>query len=133
MERQKKNFLYSNNMKLKLIESELVMKIASWFSGSNIIGTQFAFWLFVDDIEKWKKRPLSLNHEYIHFEQGKELLFIGFWFLYGLNYLINLFRYKFDTGKAYRMIVFEQEAYDMQSNPDYLSKRVRYNWIAWLF
>ena len=120
-------------MKLKLIQSDLVMKIAAFFSGSNIIGTQIMFWLFVDDIEKWKKRPLSLNHEYIHFEQGKELLFIGFWLLYALNYLINLFRYKFDSGKAYRMIVFEQEAYDKQNDMNYLSKRNRYNWVKWLF
>ena len=120
-------------MKLKLIQSDLIMKIASFFSGSDIIGTQIMFWLFVDDLEKWKKRPLSLNHEYIHFEQGKELLFIGFWLLYALNYLINLFRYKFDSGTAYRYIVFECEAYDKQSDMNYLSKRKPYNWVKWLF
>ena len=86
-------------MKLKLIQSDFVVNIGSFFTGTNIIGTQILFWLFVDDIDKWNKRPLSLNHENIHFEQGKELLFIGFWLLYGLNYLINLFRYKFDTKK----------------------------------
>ena len=93
-------------MKLKLIESKLIMKIASWLSGSNIIGTQILFWLFVDDKEKWKGigYEVNLNHENIHFEQGKELLFIGFWLLYSLNYVINLFRYKFDNRKAYRKV-----------------------------
>lgn len=119
-------------MKLKLIKSEFVINIGSWFSCSDIIGTQILFWLFVDDIDKWNKRPLSLNHEKIHFEQGKELLFIGFWLLYGLNYLINLFRFKFDTGKAYRNIVFEKEAYGMQHDLTYISKRKRYNWVKWL-
>ena len=119
--------------KLKIIKSTRFIKIASWFSSSNIIGIQIMFWLFVDDVEKWKRRPLSMNHELIHFEQGKELLFIGFWILYALNYTFNLLRYKFDTGKAYRMIVFEQEAYDRQSDKNYLSKRIWYNWIVWLF
>lgn len=120
-------------MKLILVQSDFVMKIASFFSGSNIIGMQIAFWLFVDDIEKWKKRPLSLNHEYIHFEQGKELWFLGFWLLYVLNYLINLFRYKFDNHEAYIMIAFEREAYENQRNFSYVSKRKKYNWIKWLF
>lgn len=117
---------------LIIIESKLVMKIASFFSGSNIIGTQIMFWLFVDDAEKWKRRPLSMNHENIHFAQGKELLFIGFWILYVINYLINLIRYKFDNSEAYINIVFEKEAYGKQSDFDYLSKRKPYNWIKWL-
>ena len=119
-------------MKLKLIQSDLVIKIASWFSGSDIIGVQILFLLFVSDLKYWENRKILLNHEYIHFEQGKELLFVGFWLLYGLNYLINLFRYKFDTRKSYKMIVFEREAYGKQSDLNYLSKRERYNWIKWL-
>jgi len=119
-------------MKLKLIQSNLVMKIASFFSGSNITGTQIMFWLFVHDLKYWENRPSKLNHENIHFEQGKELLFIGFWLLYGLNYLINLFRYKFDTYRAYKMIVFEREAYGNESDLTYISKRKRYNWVKWL-
>ena len=120
-------------MKLKLIQSDLVIKISSWISGSNIIGTQILFWLFVHDLKSWKNKPIRLNHENIHFEQGKELLFVGFWLLYSLNYVINLFRYKFDNRKAYRNIVFEKEAYDMERDLTYISKRLSYNWISWPF
>lgn len=55
-------------MKLKLIKSDLIIKTASFFSGSNIIGTQILFWLFVHDLKYWKHRPAKLNHENIHFE-----------------------------------------------------------------
>ncbi len=119
-------------MKLILIQSDLVIKIGSFFSGGNTIGVQIAFWLFVDSIEKWEKRPLSLNHEYIHFKQGKELLFIGFWLLYVLNYLFNLFRFNFDSHEAYINIAFEREAYENQRNFNYISKRKKYNWVKWL-
>ena len=117
-------------MKLILIESEFsvfIRDIASWFSGKNIIGTQLFIWLFVDNIEKWENNKVDLNHENIHLRQGVELLFIGFWLLYGLNYLINLI--KFDKSKAYKSIVFEKEAYDNEKDLTY-SKY--YGWIKYL-
>ena len=119
-------------MKLVIVKSIRLMKICSWFSGSNIIGFQAFIWLFVDDKRYWKHHPTRLNHENIHFEQGKELLFIGFWLLYALNYIINLFVYNFDRRKAYKNIIFEKEAYEMERNLDYLSKRKAYDFIKWL-
>ena len=114
-------------MKLILIESKFMMKIASWFSSRNIIGTQILFWLFIDNLENWKNNKVNLNHENIHFRQGLELLFIGFWLLYGLNYLINLI--KFDKQKAYTNIIFEKEAYDNEKDLSYSSY---YGWTKYL-
>ena len=65
---------------------------------------------------------LLLNHEHIHFAQQKELLFLGFYILYLLNYLINLFRY-FNHDKAYRNIVFEREAFMNEKDFNYLKQR----------
>ena len=118
-------------MKLKIIKSVKFIKIASWFSGSNITGIQVFIWLFVHDLNYWKNHTIKLNHENIHFQQGKELLFIGFWLLYGLNYLINLFVYNFDRRKAYKNIIFEKEAYKMEGIPDYLSKRKPYLFLKY--
>ena len=121
---------------LKIVESELVIKIARWFAQSNIIGTQFLDILYVHDLKYWtlQKRDdtIQWRHENIHFAQHKELLFVGFWILYGLNYLINLFRFKFDKRKSYKRIAFEQEAYYNDGKPSYLSRRKKFNWTKWI-
>ena len=118
-------------MKLKIVKSEKFIKIASWFSGSNIIGIQVFLWLFVHDLKYWEDHTIKLNHENIHFAQGKELLFVGFWILYALNYIINLIVYKFDKRKAYKNIIFEKEAYKMEGITNYLSKRKPYAFIKY--
>lgn len=63
-----------------------------------------------------------LNHERIHTAQMRELGFIFFYILYGLEWLIRL-PFK---GNAYRNISFEQEAYDHQNEPSYLEVRKHY-------
>lgn len=118
-------------MKLIIIKSLKFIKISCWFSGSNIIGIQVFIWLFVHDLEYWEDHTIKLNHENIHFQQGKELLFIGFWLLYGANYLINLFVFKFNRKLAYKNIIFEKEAYKMEGIPDYLSKRKPYSFLKY--
>jgi hypothetical protein len=63
-----------------------------------------------------------LHHERIHHHQQLELLLVGFYLLYGLNYLYNLAKYRAHY-KAYREIVFEREAYAMDKDFEYLKKR----------
>ena len=63
-----------------------------------------------------------INHERIHTAQMRELGFIFFYILYGLEWLIRL-PFK---GNAYRNISFEQEAYDHQNEPSYLEVRKHY-------
>ena len=63
-----------------------------------------------------------INHERIHTAQMRELGFIFFYILYGLEWLIRL-PFK---GNAYRNITFEQEAYDHQNEPSYLEVRKHY-------
>ncbi len=122
---------------LKIIESKFVINLAKRFSQSNVIGTQFFIWLFVSDFDYWdlhrRNDTIKWRHENIHFVQGKELLFVGFWILYVLNYLINLFRFKFDRREAYKNIAFELEAYIMEGQTSYLSNRKRFAWIKWLY
>ena len=55
-------------------------------------------------------------HEEIHGRQQKELLVIPFYLIYFLEYLF----------KGYHDISFEKEAYDHQSDPDYLNHRKCY-------
>ena len=70
-------------------------------------------------------RPLSettVNHESIHTEQMKELLYVGFYFCYLIEWIVRLFM----KGNAYRNISFEKEAYDCQHIPGYVRLRQRF-------
>ncbi len=73
--------------------------------------------------EKASKDDLVLmNHERIHSAQQRELLFVGFFVWYGLDYLLKLLRYK-NHQLAYRNIIFEREAYLYERNFEYLATR----------
>lgn len=76
---------------------------------------------------------VDINHERIHNEQMKELLFLPFYIHYGLEWLIKLFIHKFKAHTAYRNVSFEKEAYANESNLDYISHRKHYNWIKSIF
>lgn len=69
---------------------------------------------------------MTLNHEAIHTEQMKELLYVGFYLWYVVEWLVKLFIYGKD---AYRNISFEREAYAYEGYEGYLTIRKRYNWI----
>lgn len=70
----------------------------------------------------------DFNHERIHSEQMKELLYIGFYLWYFIEWLIRLFK----KGNAYRNISFEKEAYNNDADLFYLDKRKPYAWMDYL-
>ena len=72
------------------------------------------------------------NHEEIHGEQQKEMLIIFFLLWYLIEWLIRLIIYR-NQAEAYRNISFEQEAYEHESDLEYLNKRKRFNWIKYIF
>ena len=74
----------------------------------------------------------TLNHEQIHTEQMKEMLYVFFYLWYLIEWLIRLIIFR-DSHKAYRAISFEQEAYANQENLTYLEGRKRYRWLSYLF
>lgn len=64
------------------------------------------------------------NHEAIHTEQIKELLVVGFYAIYILEWLWRvLFTKDRFSHKAYRNISFEREAYANEGNDWYLNIR----------
>ena len=73
----------------------------------------------------------TYNHEAIHSAQMKEMLIIGFYLWYIIEWIVRLFQYGF-SHRAYRNISFEREAYTNQNNLDYLSTRKRLSWINYL-
>lgn len=55
----------------------------------------------------------------------KELGYLPFYIIYGIEYLINLINYP-SAHKAYRAISFEKEAYEHEKDMDYLKNRKHY-------
>lgn len=66
-----------------------------------------------------------LNHEKIHTAQMRELGYVFFYVLYLLEWLYRLTK----EGNAYRNISFEREAYENESNLEYLQTRKK--WAMW--
>lgn len=74
-----------------------------------------------------KLKLRDVNHEQIHTEQMKELLYIGFYIIYLLEWLYRvLFTKDRFSHKAYKNISFEREAYNNQDNLDYIETRISY-------
>ena len=91
--------------------------------------TLFPFVILRDFLDKENK--VLLNHEKIHIRQQIELLILPFFLLYFLEYLIRLLQFK-DRNKAYRNISFEREAYQNESNLDYLQTRSFWNFRKYI-
>lgn len=69
-----------------------------------------------------------INHERIHCEQYKELLIIGFYIIYLLEFIYNLFKYR-NVKNAYLNISLEKEAYSNDYNYEYIKNRLKYAWF----
>lgn len=93
------------------------------FKAMNLFGV-----LFVRNDIKTPMSEININHEAIHSEQYKEMLWIPFLIWYGIEWLIKIFIYG-DARKAYRNISFEREAYQNEHDLEYLSNRKRYRWF----
>lgn len=72
-----------------------------------------------------------VNHERIHTAQMRELFFVPFYIIYGLEWLIRLMQYG-NRRKAYLNISFEREAYSRGDELDYLQRRTAYAWMRYL-
>ena len=66
----------------------------------------------------------------IHIYQQAELLFILFIFLYYLEFLIRLIQFK-NAKIAYKNISFEREAYENESNYNYLKTRKWFSFVKY--
>ena len=78
--------------------------------------------------------PLSgriLNHESIHSQQIKELLFVGFYIWYVFEWLVRLL-YARNFKRAYNAISFEKEAFDNDANTNYLNCRKQFAFLNYI-
>lgn len=70
----------------------------------------------------------TLRHEEIHDRQAREMLYIGFYLWYIVEWLIRLC---IQGRDAYRNISFEREARANQHNEEYLATRRAWAWIKY--
>lgn len=77
-----------------------------------------------------KEDKTFINHEMIHIYQQMELLFFLFIIIYYTEFLILLIKYK-NIQEAYRNISFEREAYENESNYEYLKTRKWFSFIKY--
>jgi len=82
-------------------------------------------------LEHYREDELIIRHERIHLMQQLELLVVFFYLLYVFHYLFNLVRYR-NHRRAYMNIVFEKEAYVMETNREYLNRRRFWEWMRYL-
>ena len=87
------------------------------FYAMNLFGIIF---IRRDKIVSEEVHQRMMNHERIHSRQMIELLFVFFYIIYFFEWIYRLI---FHTNTAYRGISFEREAYNNQTNPDYLKTR----------
>lgn len=76
-------------------------------------------------------RDKDINHENIHWEQEKELMIVGFYLLYIMEFFLRLIK-MLRWHKAYRSISFERECYENEGNLNYLKSRKHYAWINFI-
>ncbi len=91
------------------------------FKAINLFGV-----LFVRGNARISER--TIRHETIHTAQMKEMLYIGFYLWYFIEWLIRLFM----KGNAYRNISFEKEAYSNEKDLRYLDNRKRFAWFKYI-
>lgn len=68
-----------------------------------------------------------MNHERIHARQQQELLILPFFIWYIVEFAV--WRLFMNHNLAYRNIVFEREAYAMETNQEYLKNRKWYSFL----
>lgn len=93
------------------------------FIAINLFGVVFA---------RKEYKPISdwtINHESIHTAQMKELLYIGFYIWYLIEWIYQLIIHIKTSEYSYYEIRFEKEAYQNEHNLNYLKTRKHYNWI----
>lgn len=108
------------------------MKIVycSWFPFKGYKAITLLRWIVVRNDQRACFTSADYNHECIHYEQEKELWFIGFYLLYIIDFALTML-YFWNWRKAYRNVVFEREAYDRQHDMQYLQHRQRFAWLKY--
>lgn len=91
-----------------------------------------AITLFCFVFSRGKISEETKRHETIHFQQYLETFVIGFLLIYLFDFLwAAVVSGKGFSRESYLAIRFEQEAWAMDKDLDYLKNRKRFSWLAY--
>lgn len=108
-----------------------MMLVFKYLFYKNYVG--LALWPFIILKDNaLKEDAVLINHERIHLRQQRELWILPFYLFYFLEGIVRFFIY-FDAYKAYENISFEREAYQNETDLNYLSGRSRFVFIKYLW
>ena len=71
----------------------------------------------------------DIRHERIHWLQQREMLYIGFYLWYLIEWFIKMI---LPTVGAYKDLSFEREEKINEKDVDYLSSRKHYSWFKYI-
>lgn len=75
----------------------------------------------------------EVRHEMIHTAQMQEMLYVGFYLWYAVEWVIRLFQTYGSFRLAYRAVSLEREAYAHEGEYDYLTEQRRpFAWTEFL-
>lgn len=106
-----------------IVVSAFFTRLFSFGSARAIVIFPF---IFLEN-HRLKHDPMLLNHERIHWKQILELLVVGFYLCYLLEFLFRFVQYR-NKHKAYLNISFEREAYRHEHDLRYLERREMWSW-----
>jgi hypothetical protein len=110
-----------------IIKNKFIVRLLT-LNFANAI-TLYPFVFLMNKSQKDNKR--LINHEKIHIRQQLELLLIGFYIIYLIEFFFRLIKYK-SRYLAYYNISFEREAYDNEADFTYLGKRKFWSFVKYL-
>lgn len=93
------------------------------FVAINLMG-----WIVVRSDHRGKVDETLIRHEKIHTAQMRELLYVGFYLIYAVEWVVR--RVAGGAG-AYWRTSFEREAYAYQIQPSYLQERKHFAWLRY--
>lgn len=80
---------------------------------------------------KDRSNAVLIHHERIHLRQQLELLILPFYIIYFSEWLVKLCYYR-DRRKAYLNLSFEREAYQNETNLQYLEQRKWFQFLRYI-
>lgn len=112
-------------MKPKIKKKNWIVRLITTKNITGITLAPFGIYLREDIYDK--QNPKTINHEKIHWQQQMEMLIIFFYIIYFSEWFIRLFV----NEDAYRSISFEREAYDNDTDYEYLKTRKPFSWLKY--
>lgn len=79
---------------------------------------------------KDKSNAILVHHERIHLRQQLELLILPFYILYLSEWFVKFCYYR-NRNKAYKNLSFEREAYQNETDFEYLKKRKWFRFVRY--